>query len=207
MVPGFTQDQNVLPHSINVNKLEDIEIPTMSSRKTIDILIGQTDKLLLSVLEERESTNSDDSNLVLTRLGPIASGGRFCKSVTSCKEKVNDCCDLCECDELKNEIVTLKQTLSQLRLKDETIQSSQTDEIARALVESNLKVADGRYEVPIPLKTDVVESLPNNYVRALNHTKTVHRTALKNAEMQQKLAETFQKMIKEGWVESVNAMN
>ena len=80
VVPGFTEDQNVLPHSINVNKLDhfkDIEIPTISSRKTIDILIGQTDKLLLTVLEERESTNSDDSNLVLTRLGPFASGGRF----------------------------------------------------------------------------------------------------------------------------------
>ena len=146
----------MLPHSINVNKLDhlkDIEIPTISSRKTIDILIEQTDKLLLTVLEKRESTNLNDPNLVLTRLGPIASGGRFCKSVTSCKVKVNDCCDLCACDELKNEIVSLKQTLSQLRLEDETIQPSQTDEIARALVESNLKVVDGRYEVPIPLKT------------------------------------------------------
>ena len=115
---------------------------------------------------------------------------------------------MCECDELKNEIVSLKQTLSQLRLEDETIQPSQTDEITRALVETNLlKVADARYEVPIPLKTDVVESFPNNYVCALNRTKTVRRAALKNTEMQQKLAETFQKMIKEGWVESVNAMN
>ena len=40
VLPGFTEDQNVLPHSINVNKLDhfkDIEIPTISSRKTIDI--------------------------------------------------------------------------------------------------------------------------------------------------------------------------
>ena len=50
----------------------------------------------------------------------------------------------------------------------------------------------------------MVESLSNNYFCALNRTKTVCRTAIKNAEMQQKLTEAFQEMIKEGWVESIN---
>ena len=138
VVPGFTEKENVLPHSINVGKLDHfkgIKIPTISNRKTIDILIGQTDKLLLTVLEERESLNSDDPNLVFTRLGPIASGGRSCKSATpyktSYKVNINDCCGVCECDELKNEVVSLKQTLRKLQLEDEVIQPSQTDEMAQ----------------------------------------------------------------------------
>ena len=211
VVPGFTEEENVLPHSINVGKLDHfkgIKIPTISNRKTIDILIGQTDKLLLTVLEERESLNSDDPNLVFTRLGPIASGGRSCKSATpyktSYKVNINDCCGVCECDELKYEVVSLKQTLRKLQLEDEVIQPSQTDEMARALVESNLKVVDGRYEVPVPLISDVVNKLPNNYVCALNRTEALRCTALKNTKTQQMLTETFHEMITEGWIVPVN---
>ena len=37
------------------------------------------------------------------------------------------------------------------------------DDIERQLVESNVRVKNGRYEIPVPLKTDVLKSLPNNY--------------------------------------------
>ena len=80
VVPDFVEEENVLLHSINVSKLnhfKGIKLPTIPSRKNIDILIGQTDKSLLTVLEEREGSNSDDPTLVFTRLGPIASGGRM----------------------------------------------------------------------------------------------------------------------------------
>ena len=46
-----------------------VKIPTLPHRKNIDIFIGQSDKALLTVLEERESLNFDEPNLVLTRLG------------------------------------------------------------------------------------------------------------------------------------------
>jgi len=81
IVPDFVDDEGeaCLPHSVNVVHLEHfkgIEIPIVPERKNIDILIGQTDKGLLTVLEEREGDDPDDPNYVLTRLGPIASGGR-----------------------------------------------------------------------------------------------------------------------------------
>ena len=78
VVPEFTDDERTLPHAVNVKNLDHfkgVEIPVITERKSVDILIGQTDKLLLTVLEERESIHPDDPNYVLTRLGPIASGG------------------------------------------------------------------------------------------------------------------------------------
>ena len=68
----------LIPHAVNVEKLEHFQgviIPVIiAQRKSIDILIGQTNKSLLAVLEERESEDPDHPNYVLTRFGPIASG-------------------------------------------------------------------------------------------------------------------------------------
>ena len=41
-----------------------------------DVLIGQSDKALLAVLEEREGADPEEPNYVLTRFGPVVSGGR-----------------------------------------------------------------------------------------------------------------------------------
>ena len=79
VVSNFMDDEGALPHSENVrnlNHFKGVEIPVISHRKSIDILIGQTNKLLLTVLTEREGLAQDESNLVITRLGPVASGGR-----------------------------------------------------------------------------------------------------------------------------------
>ena len=70
-------DEGALPHSVNVrnlNHFKGVEIPVISHRKSIDILIGQTSKLLY-VLTKQEGLVQDKPNLVITRLGPIASGG------------------------------------------------------------------------------------------------------------------------------------
>ena len=51
-MPDFIEDEGVLPHSVDVGKsqhFEGVDIPTISGRKTIDVLIGQSDKLLLTV--------------------------------------------------------------------------------------------------------------------------------------------------------------
>ena len=77
VVSNFRDDEGALPHSVNVrnfNLFKGVEIPVISHRKNIDILIRQTDKLLLTVLTEREGLVQDELNLVITRLGPIASG-------------------------------------------------------------------------------------------------------------------------------------
>ena len=86
---------------MNVEKLEHFQgvtIPVIVQRKSIDILIGQTDKSLLTVLEERESKHSDHPNYVLSRLGPIASGGRLGLRQSVCQNfriQVDRDCDGC----------------------------------------------------------------------------------------------------------------
>ena len=54
-MPEFADDEGTLPQAVNVEKLEHfhgVTIPVIAQRKSMDILIGQTDKSLLFVLEE-----------------------------------------------------------------------------------------------------------------------------------------------------------
>ena len=96
-MPYFNDDENVLPHTVDTAGLEnfrEVNIPTIPDRKCIDVLIGQADNNLLTVLDERESVHPVKPSYVLTRLGPIASGGRVpvesnSKPYTSLK--VNTC--------------------------------------------------------------------------------------------------------------------
>ena len=79
-MPPFLDDENTLPHAVDTSTLEHFEgvhIPVVPYRRRVDVLIGQCEKTLLSVLEERESIDPEELNYVLTRLGPIANGGRI----------------------------------------------------------------------------------------------------------------------------------
>ena len=98
VVPNFTDDESVLPHSVNMAGLDnfnDVEIPTIPERKCIDVLISQADKGLLTVLHESENVDPNKPNYVLTKLGPIASGGRVSAATnayTSLKINLNANC-------------------------------------------------------------------------------------------------------------------
>ena len=111
-----------------------VNIPTLPYKRCIDILIGQTDKFLLMVLEEREGIRPEDPNYVLTRLGPIASGG--CVDGRNCSErklhtlKFNlECCNKNDCVKLRQEVSALRKQLRRYILEDEEIQVSTSDEI------------------------------------------------------------------------------
>ena len=67
---------------------------------------------------------------------------------------------------LKRENIALKEAARANEIKNETLQPSKNDEIARKLVETDVKVVNDRYEIPVPLKNDVAEKLPNNYSNA-----------------------------------------
>ena len=99
-----------------------VKIPTLPHRKNIDILIGQSDKALLTVLEEHESLNFDEPNLVLTHLGTVASSGRMdvCSALVQNRrvEVVYCHCDVHNWDELKLENASLKENLRQLELQE-----------------------------------------------------------------------------------------
>ena len=100
-MPEFVDDECVFPHSVDTSGLEHfdgVNIPTLPYKRCIDILIGQTDKFLLTVLEEREGIRPEDPNYVFTHLGPIASGvcvdGRNCSERKLHTLKVNlECCN------------------------------------------------------------------------------------------------------------------
>ena len=108
--------------SVNVSKLdyfEGVHIPVAQERGRVDVLIGQSDKLLLTVLEERERVDPEESNYVLASLEPIASGGTVDKnscssqSLSALRVKVESPVKVnCDCTRLKAEIKDLKQTVS-----------------------------------------------------------------------------------------------
>ena len=182
-------------------------IPVIAQRNSINILIGQTDKPLLTVLEERESKHPDHPNYVLTRLWPIASGGSLRVGRSVCKNfkiQVDRDCDGSECKQLQQEIAGLKEPLRNYEIEDEVKQPSINDEITRQLVEYNTKVINGRYEIPVPLKMNVVINLPDNYVCALKRTTNLCRNALKNVKLKDILEEKFREMIFEGWIAPVD---
>ena len=59
----------------NLEYLKGVEILTKRKVNSVDILIGQPHKFLLTVLEKREGARPKELNYVLTRIGPIASSG------------------------------------------------------------------------------------------------------------------------------------
>ena len=85
----------------------------------------------------------------------------------------------------------MKQSLRELDLTDEAEEPSRNDEIAKQLVENNIKVIDNRYEIPVPLNMEVVKQLPNNYQNALDRAMTMRCSALKNPELKKTLIDTF----------------
>ena len=105
VVPAFSDEKSTLPHAVDTRKLKHfygVEIPVVPERKFLDILIGQSDKALITVLRELEGSNSNEPNLVITRLGPIASGGRVLgnsKSVRALRAEMisaDPYCGLCD---------------------------------------------------------------------------------------------------------------
>ena len=213
VVPELVDDDCVLPHSVDTSGLEHfdgVNIPTLSYKRCIDILIGQTDKFLLTVLEEREEIRPEDPKYVLTRLGPIASGG--CVDGRKCSErklqtlKVNlECCNKNDCVKLRQEVSALREQLRRYILEDEKIQVSTSDEITRELVEPNVNVVNNRYEIPVPLKVDVVEALPNNYAYTLDRNFLLRKSALKNNCVKKTVIETFYKIISNEWLVPVDS--
>ena len=90
----------------------------MPNCKNVDSLIGQSDKSLLMVLEKREGLNADELNLVLTRLGLVASGGCInarSDQLQSWRVEVEPCeCDIHKFQKLEQEIAGLKETLRKI---------------------------------------------------------------------------------------------
>ena len=78
VVPGFMDDEYVFSHKIdtaNLKNFKGVKIPIVPKVNSVDILIRQPYKFFLTVLEKREEACPKKPNYVITRLGPIVSGG------------------------------------------------------------------------------------------------------------------------------------
>ena len=158
---------------------------------------------MLTILEERKGLKHDNPNYVLTSLGSIASGGRIgVKSYLhgTIKIGVDTSFSANQCERLKLEITSLKEKLRDHELDDETAQPSQNDQLTRQLVEPHIKVVNDGYEIPVPLKTYVVSTLPNNFTGALERTKSLWCKARKGPKLKLTLTDTFQELVYEGWL-------
>ena len=109
----------------------------------------------------------------------------------------------CDCNQLKHEIVSHKEEVREYELQDEVLQASRTDELARSLVEPNIKVVNGRYEMPVPLKLDMIAKLPDNYENALKRTLALKTKAMRNPDLYNVLSDTLAELVAEGWMEPV----
>ena len=87
----------------------------------------------------------------------------------------------CKGERLRVEVSDLKEVLRRQELKDEIIQPSKSEELARELVEPNVKFVDGFYEIPVPLKSEIVNGLTNNFHSAVDRTASLRKKALKDA--------------------------
>ena len=191
VVLAFSDNKSTLPHAVDTSKLKHfhgVEIPVIHERKCVDILIGQSDKALYSVWKELESSNWNEPKLVITRLGPIASGGRVqgsSKSVRALRvETISSDPDCRLCDKLQQELPTVN-ILHEYKLLDEEVLPSKNDELTCGLVEPFIRVVDGRYEMQVPFNPDVLKKLPNNYDIALKRTLSMRRTAAKNSQLKE----------------------
>ena len=72
---------------------------------------------------------------------------------------------------------------------------SKSDKLACNLVEPFIEVKEGRYQIPVPFKSEVLKTLPNNYESALQLTLTMRRTASKNSQLKQTLIDTFSELL------------
>ena len=107
-------------------------------------------------------------------------------------------------NELKQEIASLKNILREYELNDEMLMPSKTNEQARELVEPFIKVVDNRYAIPVPLKDDIVDRLPNHHEYPLERTNLLRRSVLRQPDRKQTLVDTFWEAVSEGWMVPVD---
>ena len=86
---------------------------------------------------------------------------------------------------------------------DETVQPSKNDERAFELTEPKIAIIDGRYQIPVPLKSEELKKLPNNFDNVLTRA-LLRKTAMCNPELKQTLVDTFEELIDEQWIEPVD---
>ena len=207
VVPSLSKNEFTLPHAVDTNSVIHfcgVKTPVIPNCKGVDIRIGQSDKLLLTVLKEQKGQKPAEPNLVFTRLGPIASGGIVqCRSNSFQTLKIHTSSDESNCStcaKLRQEINTVKDSLRKQKLLDKEIELSKDNELTSSLVEPFIKVVNCGYEIPVPSKSNIIKTLPNSYSMALRRTLFLRKSASRNPQMKKTLINTFSELITQGWI-------
>ena len=184
----FEDDENTLPCRIDTSKLshfEEVQISVIFYRKRVDLLILQSDKFLLTILEKRKGFDSNEPNCVRTRLRPMASGGRMDISsnlINTGQAVVNECqCNDRRRENLRPEKAGLKENLRNFKHMEKELLPIREDNMVRSLVEPNIKVVNGRFEMPVSINYKLDPKFPLNYKFALKRPLSLRASALTNA--------------------------
>ena len=211
----WSDDVENLPHKQFLNGLkqfEDVNIFTIDDCMTVDVIIGNDNAFLMWAKEERIGESFDEPHAIHTPLGWLASGGvsllsegvaqSFRVQTAGCvsSDSVDATRYATELEKRDREILTLKDTIKELSLDAETVVPSRNDVLACDLVKPNVRVKDNRFEIPVPLKSDI--SLPNNFVLASDRLADLRKKALKQPEVCEFLIDSMKDLKSSGYIES-----
>ena len=192
------------------NRVKDVELFELPENKTVDLLIGNDNAFLMTVLEERVGASRSDPYAILTSLGWLGCSGR--SPLEECPVKVcrvQACvymtAGVTECPELvagDNRIRELEQALKDVTLQNAKIDCSRSDKEARQLVESNVIVKDSRFEIPVPLK-EGVEAFSNNLAVAQSRLEILRKKGMKDDDLGVFLTQSFRELQDSNYIELV----
>ena len=191
VMPAWSDESYTLPHHYNLSsfsQFDNVDVKKLPHRSNVDILLGLDNSNLMRVLEERIGEEGEP-HAIQTPIGWVASGGKFSEDPVSYRSR-RVAVQRGETNK-DQKILELQQTVRDLSLLDEETQLSINDKKAEEIVKDSIKVVDGHYEIPIPLKNNV-NKLPNNFDLAAKRAESLRQKMIKNPAHLQPLLESME---------------
>ena len=210
---SWQDDVSALPHRQDMSSysyFEDVELVQLLERDSVDLLVGNDNAFLMTVLEEREGVSRSDPHAILCPLGWYACGGlsplqatpvKVCR-VHACVDKVKELAGNPEIVSRDHKIKELEQALKEVMLQDAELDSSRSDKEARKFVEAHSVVKDSRFEIPVPLKAGV-EAIPDNIALAQRRLYSLKKRAMKDESLRDFLTQSFRELQDLNYIEPV----
>ena len=191
VMPAWSDESYTLPHHYNLSsfsQFDNVDVKKLPHRSNVDILLGLDNSNLTRVLEERIGEEGEP-HAIETPIGWVASGGKFSEDPVSYRSR-RIAVQRGETNK-DQKILELQQTVRDLSLLNEETQPSINDKKAEEIVKDSIKVVDGHYEIPVPLKNNV-NKLPNNFDLAAKRAEGLRQKMIKNPAHLQPLLESME---------------
>ena len=207
---SWCDDISTLPHMKQLSQFKhfkDVEILGLDNCDAVDVLIGNDNARLMYAKQEHVGNSLTELHVIVTPLVWLACGGRSGRSDRSAKIfRTNLKEDVSVTSSLKQTIVDkdkhiaeFESVIKDLAMKDKLHQPSRSDLAARKLVEPHVKLNCNRFEIPVPLKNDVI--LPNNYLLARDRVSTLRKKSLKQSDLGKFLSKSMSELQENGFIE------